>query len=117
MKSLAELFVILFQIVDFGLTAGHSDEQLRVGGLSGLESPDHGLDVRDSSRCLDLLECVVHLLRRTHLFLHFLSHEVVPELVDVENVTHLELRGVLALVGSRFGNFLVLSLSFNASAD
>ena len=92
MESLAQLFVVSLEDVNPGFTARNCDEQLRVSLLSLLESPDHSLDIGDSSCCLDLLEGVIHLLRRAHLFLHLLSHKVVPELVDVEDVSHFEFR-------------------------
>ena len=47
--------------------------------------------------------------------MHLAFHEVVPKLVDVEIVSHLELGGVFALIGSSFSDLLVLLLSLNTA--
>ena len=49
--------------------------------------------------------------------MHFSLHEVVPELVDVEIVSHLELSGIFALVSSSFSDLLILLLTLNTALN
>ena len=66
---------------------------------------------------LDLLESLINAARGLHFFMHLAFHEVVPKLVDVEIVSHLELSGVFALIGGSFSDLLILLLSLNAALD
>ena len=75
------------------------------------------MNISDSSVGLDLLESLIDAARGLHLFVHLALHEAVPELVDVQIVAHLELGGVLALVGSRLSDLLVLLLPLDAALD
>ena len=113
LKSLGKLLVVLFESVNLGLAGGDSLQKSSVGLLTDLESADKGLNVRDTSVCLDLLESFIDATALLHLFMHLLLHEVVPELVDVQVVTHLELGGVLALVGGGLSDLLVLLLALD----
>ena len=49
--------------------------------------------------------------------MHLSLHEVVPELVDVQVVAHLELSGVFRLICGRFSDLLVLLLALNSALD
>ena len=49
--------------------------------------------------------------------MHLTLHEVVPELIDVEVITHLKLCGVLTLICSSFSNLLILLLSFDTALN
>ena len=64
---------------------------------------------------LDLLEGFIDAAGCLHFFVHLAFHEVVPQLIDVEIVPHLELSAILALVGGRFGNLLILFLPLNTA--
>ena len=66
---------------------------------------------------LDLLECIVDGAGGLHLLVHLSLHEVVPELVDVQVVAHLELSGILALIGGSFSNLLILLLTLDSTLD
>jgi len=110
-----QLLIILLKVVNLGLARRYSLEQRRVGLFSYLEAPDHGLDVGDTSVRLDLLESVVNAAASLHLLVHLSLHEVVPQLVNVEVVTHLKLSGVFALVGGSFSDLLVLLLTLNSA--
>ena len=49
--------------------------------------------------------------------MHLSLHEVVPELVNVQVVAHLELSGILALIGGSFSNLLILLLTLDSTLD
>ena len=64
---------------------------------------------------LDLFEGFVDIAGRFHLFVHLSFHKVVPQLIDVQVVAHLELGGVFAFVGGSFSNLLVFLLALDAA--
>ena len=64
---------------------------------------------------LDLLESLVDRLRLLNLLVHLLTHESVPQLIDVQVVAHLELGGVFAFVSGSFSNLLVFLLALDAA--
>ena len=115
LKSLGKLLVVLFESVNLGLASRDGVEKRSVSLLTGLESADEGLHVGDTGVRLDLLESLIDATAGVHLLVHLLLHEVVPELVDVQVVTHLELGGVLALVGGGFCDLLVFLLTLDPS--
>lgn len=117
LQPLGQLLVVLLEVVYLCLASGYSLEQRRVGLLSYLETSDHGLDISDTGVCLDLLEGIVDAARSLHLFVHLPLHKVVPKFVDVQVVSHLELSGIFALIGSRFSDLLVLLLALNSALD
>jgi len=91
LKSLGELLVILLKVVDLGLTGRDSLEKCSVCLFSDLEATDHSLDIGHTSVRLDLLESVIDGTGRLHLLVHLSLHKVIPEFVNVQVVTHLEL--------------------------
>ena len=91
MESASQLVVILLQLISFPLTLADVHEEVGVGLLSGEELLDHLLDISDTSGCLDSLEGLINLSRVSHLLLHLLSHKGVPQLLDIEVISHLEL--------------------------
>ena len=86
-----QLLVVLFQGVDLCLTRRDSLEESCISLLSGLEPTYHRLHISHTCVCLDLLKSFVDATRVLHLFVHLSLHEVVPELVDVQVIAHLEL--------------------------
>ena len=82
-----------------------------------MEASDHGLHISDTSVRLDLLKGLVDAARSLHLLVHLTLHEIVPQLIDVEVISHLQLCAVFALIGGRFCNLLVLLLPFNSALD
>jgi len=112
-----ELLVLLFESVDTGLAWRYCCEQCCVIFFFLLEAADHGLHISDSCMCLDLLESFINASGSLHLFVHFSLHEIIPELINVKVVTHLEFGAILALIGSCFCDFLIFLLSFDAAFD
>ena len=85
--------------------------------LSGQEPFHQFLDVSYSRSSLDLLESLVNLLRVLHLLLHLLSHERVPQLLNVQVLPILNLRLILAVIGSLLSDLLVLLDSLHSFLD
>ena len=112
-----ELFILLLEIVDLGLAGGDSLQKGGVGLFFLLEATDHGLHISDAGVRLDLLKRIIDAARGLHLLVHLALHEVVPKLVDVQVVAHLELGGVLAFIGSSFSNLLILLLPLDTALD
>ena len=117
LEPLGQLLVILLKRVNLGFTGGDRLQESGVGLLTLLEATDHGLNVCDASVCLDLLEGIVDASGGFHLLVHLSLHEVVPQLVDVEIVSHLELGGVFALVSSSLSDLLILLLALNTALN
>ena len=117
LESLGQLLVILLKRVNLGFTGRDRLQEGGVGLLTLLEATDHSLNVCDARMCLDLLESIIDASRGFHLLVHLSLHEVVPELVDVEIVSHLELGGVFALVSSSFSDLLILLLALNTALN
>ena len=113
MQSLLKLLVILFELVNLDLAGRNSLEKSSVCLFARLETTDHCLDISDAGVSLNLLESIINGTAGFHLLVHLFLHEVVPELVDVQVVTHLELGGVLALVGGGLSDLLVLLLALD----
>lgn len=117
MESGSQFLIVFLEFVNFPLTFGYGHQQLTVCLLTGQELSDHLLHISNTSCCLDCLEGLINGLRLSHFLFHLLSHEGVPELLNVEVLSHLQLGGVLVLICSGLCNFLVPSLSFNSSLD
>ena len=83
--------------------------------FSRLEPTYHSLHISHTCVCLDLLESLINAARVLHLFVHLSLHEVIPQLVNVQVVAHLELSGVLRFVSGSFSNLLVFLLSLDAA--
>lgn len=91
LKSLGELLIILLKVVNLGLTGRDSLEKCCVCLLSDLEATNHSLDISHTCVRLDLLESVIDGTGRLHFLVHLSLHKVIPELVNVQVVSHLEL--------------------------
>ena len=115
MESFAELLVISLEHIHPTFMVRDCGKELSVCLLTLLESKHHGLDISHTSCCLNLLKSIVDLLRGSHLLFHFLSHEVVPKLINVKMVAHFQLRGVLAFIGCCLSYLLVLSLPLDST--
>ena len=111
----SQLLIVFLQGVDLGLTRRDSLEEGCVSLFFSLEPTYHSLHISHTCVCLDLLESLVNAARVLHLFVHLSLHEVVPQLVDVQIVAHLEFSGVLRLVGGSFSNLLVFLLSLDTA--
>jgi hypothetical protein len=57
------------------------------------------------------------LLRVSHFLFHLLSHESIPQFLNVQVFSHFKLRAIFILIGCCFSNFLISSLSFNSSLN
>ena len=115
LKALGQLLVVFLELINLCLIVANGLKEGRVGLLTLLEASNHSLHISNARMRLDLLEGLINAAGGLHLLVHLALHEVVPELVDVEDVAHLELRRIFALIGGSFSNFLVFPLSFNAS--
>lgn len=91
MKSGSKLVVVLLQFISFSLTLADINEEMGVGLLSSKELLDHLLNICDTGGSLDGLESLIDLSRVSHLLLHLLSHEGIPELLNVKVISHFEL--------------------------
>ena len=117
LEPLGQLLVILLKGVNLGFAGRDRLQESSVGLLALLEATDHGLNVCDARMCLDLLEGIVNAPRGFHLLVHLPLHEVVPQLVNVEIVSHFQLCGVFALIGSSFSDLLVLFLALDTALN
>lgn len=114
MKSISKHFVVLFQNVEFFIAITNILQQIRVGLLPCQESFNKFLNVSYSCSGLDSLESFVDLVRISHLFLHFLSHEGIPQFLNVKVLPILYLRLVLAIISSLFCDLLILLNSLHS---
>ena len=76
---------------------------------------DYLLDIGASSGGLDLLEGVLDVVSALHLFLHLALEVGTPQPLHHEVLLHLQLVGVLVLVGRRLCNFLLATHAVHAT--
>ena len=117
LKALGQLLVVFLELINLCLIVANGLKEGRVGLLTLLEASNHSLHVSNARMRLDLLERLIDAAGGLHLLVHLALHEVVPKLVNVQVVSHLELSRVLALIGSRFSNFLIFLLALNATLN
>ena len=113
----SQVVVVSLELLNLSLRVIDIDEQSGVRLLSSEELLHHFLDVSHSSLSLDGLKGIVDLLGASHLLLHLLSQEHVPQLLNQQVLPHLELRRVLVLVGSCLCDLLVPPLSLDSLLD
>ena len=113
----SQLIIISLKLLDLSLRVVDINEQMRVGLFTGKELLYHLLNISDTGLGLNSLESIVNLLTGSHFVLHLLSEEDIPEFLDEQVLSHLELRGILILVGSSLSNLLVPPLSLNSLLD
>ena len=89
LEAEAERLVLLLEVVDLGLGAGDGGKELGVSLLTAQEFLDHHLDVLDRGGRFNSFECIVNSGAIFHFTLHFLTHESVPHLLNVEGLAHL----------------------------
>jgi len=71
------------------------------------------LNVIYAGGSLDRLKCIVDSLALRHFSLHLFPHERVPQLVEVQSLSHFKFRHVLIFVGSSLSDFGVAFLAFD----
>ena len=115
LETLGQLFVVLFELVDLGLVVANGLQEGGVGLLTLLETSYHCLHISHTSVSLDLFESFIDATRGLHLLVHLLLHEIVPQFVNVQVVSHFELCGVLALIGGGLSDLLIFLLALNTA--
>ena len=114
-QLLSDTFVLPPQIVQLVLVVTHRLQQLRVSLLAREELLHDLLDVGEASLRPNLLEGLLDLGSVIHFLVHLDLEESAPELLSEEVLVHLELVGVLVVVGGLVADLLLASVSLDPS--
>lgn len=116
-KLFSDLLVLMSQHVQLLLVVADSLQQLRVCGFSREEFLNDLLHIRETCLSANLLESLLDLCGSGHLFVHLGLEEGAPELLCEEVLVHLELVGVLVVIGSLVTDLLLSSVSLDTSLE